>query len=63
MRKLCFKNITHSSIVGQGGASLAGQTANRKRKGGELEESKSESKRYCWIEEYEARNLSTWTNY
>ena len=63
VRKICFKNITHSSIVGQGGASLAGQTANRKRKGGELEESKSESKRYCWNEEYKARNLSTWTNY
>ena len=62
VRKICFNNVTHSSIVGRGGASLAGQTANRKRKGGELEAMESESKRYCLNGENQSRNLSTWTH-
>ena len=47
VRKIYFTDNTHSSIVGREGASLAGQTANRKRKGGELETIESERKRYC----------------
>ena len=46
VRKINFNDITHSSIVGREGSSLAGQTANRKRKGGKLEMVESESKRY-----------------
>ena len=50
VRKIDFTNFEHSSIVGRGALSLAGQTANKKRKMElEAEQTESERKRCCFI--------------